>query len=292
MIRSMTGYGAAERATEAGRLSAEIRSVNHRYCEISLRLPRSIAGLENSVRAFLTERLARGKINLTVTWEGFEDEGGRQRVNHDVAKQVVAALSELKSTYGLTGEVDARAVATMPDVLSWERPSGDDEKRWEELRHVLDAVVENMAKMKEREGNALEHEFETRLQAIEKLLARAEARAPLRPKEAQERMLARLKPLLGDVPVDPVRIAQEVAMLAERLDCTEECVRMRAHLSQFRKLFVDAEPAGRKLNFLLQEMNREVNTIGSKGNDAEIASVVIELKDEVEKLREQVQNVE
>jgi len=292
MIRSMTGYGAAERATEAGRLSAEIRSVNHRYCEISLRLPRSIAGLENSVRAFLTERLARGKINLTVTWEGFEDEGGRLRVNHDVAKQVVAALSELKSTYGLTGEVDARAVATMPDVLSWERPSGDDEKRWEELRHVLDAVVENMAKMKEREGNALEHEFETRLQAIEKLLARAEARAPLRPKEAQERMLARLKPLLGDVPVDPVRIAQEVAMLAERLDCTEECVRMRAHLSQFRKLFVDAEPAGRKLNFLLQEMNREVNTIGSKGNDAEIASVVIELKDEVEKLREQVQNVE
>ena len=292
MIRSMTGYGAAERATEAGRLSAEIRSVNHRYCEISLRLPRSIAGLEGAVRAYLTEKLARGKINLTVTWEGYEEDGGRLKVNHAVAEQVVAALSELKAKYHLGGEVDARSVATMPDVLTWERPSGDDEKRWAELKVVLEAVVENMAKMKEREGNALEHEFETRLQAIEARLARAEERAPLRPKEAQERMLARLKPLLADVPVDPVRVAQEVAFLAERLDCTEECVRLRAHLSQFRRLFTDAEPAGRKLNFLLQEMNREVNTIGSKGNDAIIAEVVIELKDEVEKLREQVQNVE
>jgi uncharacterized protein (TIGR00255 family) len=146
--------------------------------------------------------------------------------------------------------------------------------------------------MKTREGEALKKEFEVRLAAIEGLLARAEARAPMRPKEAQERLLSRLKPLLGDVPVDPVRVAQEVAFLAERLDCTEECVRMRAHLDQFRRLFTDAEAAGRKLNFLLQEMNREVNTLGSKGNDATIAEVVIELKDEIEKLREQVQNVE
>ncbi len=292
MIRSMTGYGSAERATEAGRLSAEIRGVNHRFLELSLRLPRSIAGLEGAVRAYLTERLARGKINLTVTWEGYEEDGGRLRVNHAVAQQVVAALTELKTKYDLGGEVDARSVATMPDVLTWERPSGDDEKRWTELKVVLEAVVENMASMKQREGEALQNEFETRLTVIERLLARAEERAPLRPKEAQERMLARLKPLLADIPVDPVRVAQEIAFLAERLDCTEECVRLRAHLGQFRRLFTDAEPAGRKLNFLLQEMNREVNTIGSKGNDTVIAEVVIELKDEVEKVREQVQNVE
>jgi uncharacterized protein (TIGR00255 family) len=292
MIRSMTGYGAAEVSTDAGRLSAEIRSVNHRYCEISLRLPRSISGLEGPVRQLLTEKISRGKINLTVSWEGYEEEGGRLRVNHDVARQVVAALQELRTTYDLGGPLDARSVASMSDVLTWDRAPIDEKKQWDQLKRVLEAVVENMASMKDREGEALWREFETRLVAIETLLARAEERAPLRPREAQERMLARLKPLLGDIPVDPVRVAQEVAFLAERLDCTEECVRMRAHLSQFRRLFVDKEPAGRKLNFLLQEMNREVNTLGSKGNDAVIAEVVIELKDEVEKLREQVQNVE
>ena len=292
MIRSMTGYGAAEVATEAGRLSAEIRSVNHRFCEISLRLPRTIAGLENHVRQHLTERLSRGKINLTVAWEGYEEEGGKLRVNHDVARQVVAALAELKEKYELGGTLDARSVASMPDVLTWDRPPVDETRLWPQLRQVLDAVVENMGEMKQREGDALLREFETRLVAIERLLERAEERAPMRPKEAQERMLTRLKPLLGDIPVDPARIAQEVAFLAERLDCTEEIVRMRAHLDQFRRLFTDKEPAGRKLNFLLQEMNREVNTLGSKGNDAVIAEVVIELKDEVEKLREQVQNVE
>ncbi|MEO6462110.1 MAG: YicC/YloC family endoribonuclease [Candidatus Eisenbacteria bacterium] len=292
MIRSMTGYGAAEVATEAGRLSAEIRSVNHRYCEISLRLPRSVSGLEGPVRQHLTERLSRGKINLTVSWEGYEEEGGRLRVNHDVARQVVAALTELKDKYELSGALDARAIASMPDVLTWDRPPVDDIRLWEQLKKVLDGTLDNMAQMKVREGDSLRREFETRLESIERLLARAEERAPLRPREAQERMLARLKPLLDNIPIDPVRVAQEIAFLAERLDCTEECVRMRAHLDQFRRLFADAEPAGRKLNFLLQEMNREVNTLGSKGNDAVIAEVVIELKDEIEKVREQVQNVE
>ena len=292
MIRSMTGFGAAELGTEHGRLSAEIRSVNHRYCEISLRLPRSIAGLEGPVRQLLTDRLARGKINLSVSWEGYEDAGGRLTVNHDVARQYVAAMTELKERYQLDGAPDLRAVAAQGDVFQWERAAVDEEKLWGQVKQVIEAALDNMAQMKQREGDALLREFETRLRRIEELLAKAEERAPLRPKEAQERLMNRLKPLLGEVPVDPVRLAQEVAFLAERLDCTEECVRLRAHLSQFRRLFVDAELAGRKLNFLLQEMNREVNTLGSKGNDATIAEVVIELKDEIEKLREQVATVE
>lgn len=292
MIRSMTGYGAAELGTEQGRLSAEVRSVNHRYCEISLRLPRSVSGLEGPVRQLLTDRLARGKINLAVSWEGYEEAGGRLKVNHDVARQYVEAMTELKAKYNLGGEIDVRAVATLGDVFQWERAAVDEDKLWAQVKQVIDGAIENMAQMKQREGDALLREFETRLHRVEELLGRAEERAPLRPKEAQERMLTRLKPLLDTIPVDPVRLAQEIAFLAERLDCTEECVRMRAHLSQFRRLFVDPELAGRKLNFLLQEMNREVNTLGSKGNDAIIAEVVIELKDEVEKLREQVANVE
>jgi uncharacterized protein (TIGR00255 family) len=292
MIRSMTGFGASELGTEQGRLSAEIRSVNHRYCEISLRLPRSISGLEGPVRQLLTDRLARGKINLTVSWEGYEDAGGRLAVNHEVARQYVEAMAELKAKYNLGGEPDLRSVATMNDVFQWERAPVDEEKLWAQVKQVIEAAIDNMAEMKQREGDALLREFEIRLHRIEELLGKAEERAPLRPKEAQERMLTRLKPLLGDVPVDPVRLAQEIAFLAERLDCTEECVRLRAHLSQFRRLFVDKELAGRKLGFLLQEMNREVNTLGSKGNDAVIAEIVIELKDEIEKVREQVANVE
>jgi len=292
MIRSMTGYGSAERATKQGLLTAELRSVNHRFCEISLRLPRAESGLEGRVRQFLTERLSRGKLTLSVSWEGFESEGGRLRVDHEAARQYLAAAMELKEKYNLVGEVDVRGLLTLPDVLAWDKPQADDDALWADLGPVLEAAVTNMATMKEREGTSLTTEFNKRLARIEELVGKAEIRAPLRPAEAQERMMSRLKPLLGDVPVDPTRLAQEIAYLAERLDCTEECVRLRAHIAQFRSLFTDAEPAGRKLNFLLQEMNREVNTLGSKGNDPALSAIVIELKDEVEKLREQVANVE
>jgi uncharacterized protein (TIGR00255 family) len=146
--------------------------------------------------------------------------------------------------------------------------------------------------MRDREGQALAAEFTKRLDAVEALVREAEQRAPLRPAEARDRLMARIKPLLGEIEVDPVRLAQEVAFLAERLDCTEECVRLHAHLAQFRELMAGPEPAGRKLNFLLQEMNREVNTLGSKANDTGLAKLTIGLKDELEKLREQVQNVE
>jgi len=292
MIRSMTGYGSAERATQEGLLSAEIRSVNHRYCEISLRLPRAVASLEGRVRQVLTERLSRGKITLAVTWEGFEHDGGRIRVDHDVVRQVLATALELKEKYNLPGEIDVRGLLEFPDVITRERVAKDEDALWGLLQAVIDGALKDMALMKEREGDALKAEFTKRLVLVEGLVTRAEERAPLRPAEAQERMMSRLKPLLGDVPVDPQRLAQEIAFLAERLDCTEECVRLRAHVSQFRRLFDDPEPAGRKLNFLLQEMNREVNTLGSKGNDPTLSELVIDLKDEVEKLREQVANVE
>ncbi len=292
MIRSMTGYGAAELGTEAGRLAAEIRGVNHRYCEISLRLPRALAGLEAAIRTLLTERIARGKVTVAVSWEGYEEGGGQLRVNHDVARQYVAALVELKDKYRLEGDPDVTTVAGLSDIFEWQRVEVDEERIWAPVKQVMEAALEDMAQMKRREGEALEHEFRVRLARVEGLLARAEERAPLRPAEARDRLMARLKPLLGDIEVDPVRLAQEIAFLAERLDCTEECVRLKAHIDQFRRMFADPEPAGRKLNFLLQEMNREVNTLGSKGNDPAISEVVIELKDEVEKLREQVQNVE
>ena len=180
----------------------------------------------------------------------------------------------------------------LPDLFTWEHSSMSDEESWEVLEVVVNQACDSMTLMKDREGKALARDFELRLGVIRRELDTVVERAPLRPLEAKERMLGRIKPLLDDVEMDPVRIAQEVAMLADRLDCTEECVRLSAHLEQFQHLIDNDEMSGRKLNFLLQEMNREANTIGSKANDVTIGRAVIVMKEEIERIREQVQNAE
>jgi len=183
-------------------------------------------------------------------------------------------------------------LSALPDVFSWEHTALSDEETWELVRKVVLDACANMETMKLREGGALAEDFETRLKLLRAQLDIVATRAPLRPQEAKDRMMLRIQPLLADVEMDPIRIAQEVALMADRLDCTEECVRLAAHIDQFRSLIEGPELAGRKLNFLLQEMNREANTIGSKSNDVEITRATIVLKEEIERLREQVQNVE
>jgi len=214
------------------------------------------------------------------------------KLNEAVAQRYVDLMSQLKSRFNLAGEVEVATVASLPDLFTWEHTAMSDEESWSLVKAVVEKACDNMNLMKEREGGALTRDFEARLAAIRKQLDLVSERAPLRPAEAKERMVARIKPLLDDVEMDPIRIAQEVALLADRLDCTEECVRLAAHLDQFRHLIEGPELAGRKLNFLLQEMNREANTIGSKANDVEIGHAVIVMKEEIERIREQVQNVE
>jgi uncharacterized protein (TIGR00255 family) len=292
MIRSMTGYGSAELERSGQRLTAEIRSVNHRFCEVSLRGPKAVQMFEDQIRQLIQERFSRGKFNLTVTWTGAGEQGEVLKLNEAVARRYIDLMSDVKQQFALAGEVDLRMVAGLPDLFTWEHTSMSDEESWSLVKDVVERSCDSMNLMKDREGAALARDFRGRLDLIRAELDRVTKRAPLRPQEAKERMLARLKPLLEDVPVDPVRLAQEMAMLADRLDCTEECVRLAAHLDQFQHLMDAAELAGRKLNFLLQEMNREVNTIGSKANDVEIGHSVIVMKEEVERIREQVQNVE
>jgi uncharacterized protein (TIGR00255 family) len=292
MIRSMTGYGAAERERDGQRLTAEIRSVNHRFCEVSMRAPKLVGPFEDQIRQLVQDRFARGKFNLTITWSGIGDTGEVLRVNEAVADQYVRLLQQLRERYHLDSGLDLKTLAGLQDVFSWEHTALSDEETWELVQDVVVRSCENMNSMKGREGEALARDFEKRLDLIRVELDRVVERAPLRPAEAKERLMTRLKPLLADVEMDPARIAQEVALMADRLDCTEECVRLSAHIDQFRSLIAGPEMAGRKLNFLLQEMNREANTIGSKGNDVDIARAVIVMKEELERLREQVQNVE
>ena len=292
MIRSMTGYGSAELERDGQRLTAEIRSVNHRFCEVSVRGPKVALAFEDQIRQLIQDRFSRGKFNLTVTWVGAGDQGEVLKLNENVARRYVDLMSQLKDRFGLKGEIDLSTVASLPDLFSWEHTAMSDEESWALVRDVVERSCENMNLMKDREGAALTRDFDKRLHAIRAELDKVSERAPLRPQEAKERMVARIKPLLDDVEMDPIRIAQEVALLADRLDCTEECVRLAAHLDQFRHLIEGPEMAGRKLNFLLQEMNREANTIGSKANDVGIGHAVIVIKEEIERIREQVQNVE
>jgi len=292
MIRSMTGYGSAEVERSGQRVSAEIRSVNHRFCEVSIRGPKVALLFEEQIRRVVQDRYSRGKFNLTISWSGAGERGEVLKLNDDVARRYVDLMSDLKTRYGLSGEVDLATVAGLPDLFTWEHSSMSDEESWEVLEVVVNQACDSMTLMKDREGKALARDFELRLGVIRRELDTVVERAPLRPLEAKERMLGRIKPLLDDVEMDPVRIAQEVAMLADRLDCTEECVRLSAHLEQFQHLIDNSEMAGRKLNFLLQEMNREANTIGSKANDVTIGRAVIVMKEEIERIREQVQNAE
>jgi uncharacterized protein (TIGR00255 family) len=292
MIRSMTGYGAADIEHDGQRLVAEIRSVNHRFCEVSIRAPKLVSPFEDQIRQLIQDRFARGKINLTVTWSGVGETGETLRVNEPVADQYVQLLEKLKDRYHIDSGLDLRTLAGLPDVFAWEHTALSDEETWSLLEQLVLKTCENMNTMKDREGEVLARDFEKRLGLIRLELDRIVERAPARTLEAKERLVARIKALLGDVEMDPVRIAQEVALMSDRLDCTEECVRLAAHIDQYRSLIEGTEMAGRKLNFLLQEMNREANTIGSKANDVEIARCVIVIKEELERLREQVQNVE
>ena len=292
MIRSMTGYGSAELERDGLRLTAEIRSVNHRFCEVSLRSPKAVSLFEDRIRQLISDRFSRGKFNLTITWSGAGETGEELKVNEPVVDRYVALLEKLRERYHIDSGLDLRTLATLPDVFTWEQTALSDEETWVMVRDLVDHACDSMNAMKAREGHSLGKDLMGRLGILRQQLDLVAERAPQRPQEAKDRLLARLKVLLGDIEMDPVRVAQEVALMADRLDYTEECVRLAAHLEQFHGLIDGPELAGRKLNFLLQEMNREANTIGSKANDVEVARAVIVMKEEIERLREQVQNVE
>jgi uncharacterized protein (TIGR00255 family) len=292
----MTGYGRGEVMLNGLRLTAEVRSVNHRFCELSVRLPRALSALEGEARKLLTERLTRGKISLGVTWGG---EGEHQaepsatlRLDAHAADRYVTLLREMKAKYGLAGDIDLRSLASLPNIFVWEEPTADSEAYAAMLREVISKAAADMVRMKELEGETLRTDLETRVDSIRARVARIRERAPERLRDARTRLRERVNLLLEDGEIPEERVAQEVAILSDRLDCTEECVRLESHCGHFRKLLEEESTPGRKLNFLLQEMNREINTIGSKSSDVPIVEQVVEVKEELERIREQVQNIE
>jgi uncharacterized protein (TIGR00255 family) len=292
MIKSMTGYGKYEASSESGRITIEIRSVNHRYSEISVKLPRTLMALENNVRKTVAERIKRGKIEVYVQQDGVAAAGGLPVVNIPLAKAYYEAFSRMKEALGLYDPVPLSLIAAQKDLLVTEDIAVNGEDLHDMLIAAVKGAVDNLDAMRSREGGALLEDLQERRNLLSGLVERIKGRTPLAVAENLVRYKLRVMQLAGDSGVDEGRVAQEIALMAERWDINEELVRFNSHLKQFDETLEIIEPIGRKLDFLIQELNREVNTIGSKANDAEITSLIVELKAELEKIREQVQNIE
>jgi uncharacterized protein (TIGR00255 family) len=297
MIRSMTGYGEAERETAAGRLRAEVRTVNHRYFSLNLRIGRGLDRFEPQIREALRGLLPRGHVNFSLRLELPENGAGADvalTVDEAKLQRYVLLLRGLKEKLGLPGEVDLSLLSRFVDLVVDEEDAEAALPDVEDIRAVTEAAARATVGMRREEGQRLRDDLEGRLVAIEAAMARIETMAPQRLVAERDRMRRVVGELLQNVPLDEDRIAREIAHIAERWDVSEELVRLRSHIELFRSSMVDPseEPVGKRLSFLIQEMNRETNTIGSKANDAGIEHQVIAVKDEIERLREQIENVE
>ncbi len=293
MIRSMTGYGRKE-VTGAGiHGSIEVRSVNNRYLDIQVKTPRSLAALEPRVKKTVQDRFSRGRFDVFITRNGEQERTGRLAHDEALAAQYIAILRDLKARFSLSGEVDLSLVAGFQGLIAVTEEKEDIEALWQLLAEGLEQALDELDGMRSVEGQALVKDMLRRLDILESLLKAIQELSPLNVENARKRMAETLTRLLNERP-DPVRLAQEMAILAERTDVTEELTRLSSHLSQFHVMLAKAtgEPVGRKLDFLLQEMGREANTISSKAMDAQISYHVVDIKAELEKIREQVQNIE
>lgn len=292
MVRSMTGFGRGEGLGEPGRIVVEMKAVNHRFSEVVFRMPRQFNGLEDAARKRVLAAVTRGRIEVFVSWEAAANAKG-VKVDKELALAYYNALKELSGEIGSNSELGLDTLARLPDVLSVQEGAVTDEALWPVFETALTGAISALVSMREREGVALAADIAERLDKIEAFRQAAAKRAPQVVSEYQARLSRRLEELLPQgAAVDPQRLAQEVALFADRCDITEEVQRLASHLAQFRQALAGDEAVGRKLDFLVQEIGREINTIGSKANDAALTSGVVTAKSELEKVREQVQNIE
>ncbi len=289
----MTGFGAAAADTAWGRLSVEMRSLNHRFSEVQVRLPRELAPLEERVRTAVQRRIQRGRVEVAIARDGAQPRSRAVRADQTLAREYLAAAADLARELNLRGEVTLGQVLAFPDVIRLEEAREDAEMIWVDLETIVTGALEGLVGMRAEEGARLAADARGRLDRIEGLLGAVRDRSRLVVVDYAARLRQRLNELLGDVAVDEDRLAAELALFAERSDITEEMTRLGSHLATTRQTLGEPGGAvGRKLEFLLQEMGRETNTIGAKANDLEISRAVITIKSELESLREQVQNIE
>ena len=292
MIKSMTGYGRAAETIAGMAVTVEIKSVNHRYFEFSSRTPRAYGFLDEKLKSFIQSAVSRGKVECSVQIESLEEAEVQVHLNASLAQGYLQAFSELGVRFGLENDVRVSTLSRFSDIFSIHKTEADEEKIWDAVRTVTAQALERFIAMRAREGERLRADVLSRADAILDHVAFIESRSPETVREYNEKLLSRMQTVLESTQIDEQRILLEAAIYADKVAVAEETVRLRSHIDQLREFFNSEEAVGRQLDFLVQEINREANTIGSKAQDVEIARRVIDVKAEVEKIREQIQNIE
>lgn len=292
MIRSMTGFGRAQQVIGGRDILVEIRSVNHRYYEFSARVPRAYGYLEEKLKSYINGRISRGKVEVGVTIANIEGKDALIEVNRTIAKGYVDALRGANEELGLTDDLTLSNLIRLPDIFTVRKTADDEEVIWNDVRTVADEAVENFVAMREKEGAKMKEDVLGRLQLIGRYVDEVERLSPLSAENYRTKLYNRLCEILSDKNIDEQRILTEAAIFADKTAVAEETVRLKSHIRQLEDMLELDEPIGRKLDFLIQEFNRESNTIGSKAQDIAITKIVVDLKSEIEKIREQIQNIE
>lgn len=292
MLKSMTGYGRSQQTVGGRDILVELKSVNHRYFEFSARTPRAYGYLDDKLKTLIGAAISRGKVEVNVSVFTVEGRDAEVEINLELARGYVEALRSVREELALTDDLSLSAVARFSDIFQVKKTVEDEETIWNEVRQVAEEAVERFVAMRTLEGERMLADISGRLHAIEESVKAVEAQSPRTQAVYRDRLYEKLQEVLEGKNVDEQRVLTEVAVFADKIAVDEETVRLKSHIRQFHMLLQSAEPVGRKLDFLVQEMNREVNTIGSKCQDVEITNVVLSMKAELEKIREQIQNIE
>lgn len=292
MVLSMTGYGRAEQVLNGRSITVEIKSVNSRYFEYSSRIPRSCAFMDDKLKKLLGANISRGKAELSLQMQNVDAQDVAVEVNLPLAKSYQAALELLHTELGATGDTTAALLSRFPDVLSVRCADVDEEKLWQDVKTVAQMAIDNFVAMRAAEGAKLKEDVMTKLDTLESFVAKVEEGSSQRVEAYTQKLYARLQTVLQDQNIDDARIVTEAAIFADKTAVDEETVRLHSHIAQYRQILSGEGPVGRKLDFLTQELNRETNTIGSKCQDLAITRIVVDMKSEIEKIREQIQNIE
>ncbi len=292
MIRSMTGYGRAQRQIDGRDITVEIKSVNHRFFEFSARVPRMYGYVEEKLKSYIQGLISRGKVEVGITLQSFDAGNVSVEINRELAGAYVRSLRDLGHEFHLQDDLTLSSVSRFTDIFTVSKEPEDEEAIWSAIKTVADEAVAKFVNMRTVEGERLKADLLARLAFIESRVAVVVEQSPRTVEAYRERLAAKIAEVLADRQIDEARIITEAAIFADRIAVDEETVRLSSHIAQFRDILTHDEPVGRKLDFLVQEINREVNTIGSKAQDVSIAQIVVDMKSEVEKIREQIQNIE
>lgn len=292
MIKSMTGFGSAKGTVEGIEVTVELKSVNNRYLDTSVRLPRSFIFAEETIKSAVQAHISRGKVDVFVSINTAMADDMAVVVNEPLLKGYIEAIKHISEEYGLPDDMNAMSVSRFPDVLSVEKRELDAEAVAESIKAIAEQALNDFDSMRLREGEKLRDDVLNKLETIDKLVTTVEENAPKTVAEYRERLLQKLNEVIGASGIDESRIVTEAAIFADKVAVDEETVRLRSHMAQLKTMINGSSPTGRKIDFLIQEFNREANTIGSKCQNADIAHVVVDLKSEIEKIREQIQNIE